>query len=344
MVLRVRSARCIQLSNGGSCIHSHCARPEHNALIDLQLLCRHRAKGDTNMPATASLLERKGPLSDKTERMVRWVAIVGLLVLRFPLLIVAAMLFPTYKSIAGMIFETGTYFLSAVLIWLERDRLSDFNIDGLALWIIILAKPVEVFLLPRMGFSNTPLAFPHIPALIVLSISAAQFLLFLVYRRTSLKIGRKSVLWYLAGIGIGLLTAAALSYPSSFSVEWPILSHKYALWPFVGMALQGLVYQTGYAAVSEEPLFRAFLWGYLQKSAIGPMWSWLLIALSFSLGHLYYVNSVPISFFVTVPVASLVLGFIAWKSRTIATSLAAHGTVNSVGFPFAVIVAQIRAM
>jgi membrane protease YdiL (CAAX protease family) len=50
------------------------------------------------------------------------------------------------------------------------------------------------------------------------------------------------------------------------------------------------------------------------------------------LAHLYYINTYPISFWVIVPVCSLVLGCLVWRSRTIASSMVAHATINALGF------------
>ncbi len=40
------------------------------------------------------------------------------------------------------------------------------------------------------------------------------------------------------------------------------------------------------------------------------------------LAHIYYVNRLPISFWIIVPVSTLVLGALAWRSKTISSSLA----------------------
>jgi membrane protease YdiL (CAAX protease family) len=101
-------------------------------------------------------------------------------------------------------------------------------------------------------------------------------------------------------------------------------------------------YQLGYAAVTEEPLFRGFLWGYLRKSGWKEIWIWLTQAGLFALGHIYYLNKAPLSFGIIVPVGALVMGLFAWRSRSIATSMAAHGAMNALGYTVGYIIAYYR--
>ncbi|WP_088187073.1 hypothetical protein [Desulfosporosinus sp. FKA] len=57
------------------------------------------------------------------------VLLVGLLFLRFPLVIGRAydvFLIPSKWIVP--VFQSGTYVMTAILIWLERKRLKDFNI------------------------------------------------------------------------------------------------------------------------------------------------------------------------------------------------------------------------
>ena len=97
-------------------------------------------------------------------------------------------------------------------------------------------------------------------------------------------------------------------------------------------ALYAFVYQLGMAAVSEEPLFRGFLWGHLRKLNWREIWIWLFQAGLFSLAHIYYLWSYPISFWLIVPFGGLVPGP-GWHGARvrIATSMATHGAMNGWG-------------
>ena len=95
----------------------------------------------------------------------------------------------------------------------------------------------------------------------------------------------------------------------------------------------------GYAAATEEPLFRGFLWGHLRLAGWREGWIWLFQALLFMLGHIYYLPQLPVSFWVIVPLGGLIQGLLVWKSRTIVASMAAHGLSNVLSITAARIIA-----
>ena len=50
----------------------------------------------------------------------------------------------------------------------------------------------------------------------------------------------------------------------------------------------------------------------------------------FWLAHIYLLGGSPITFWVSVPLGGLVVGVLAWRSRSIAVSMLAHGAANGV--------------
>ncbi|MDD5370609.1 MAG: CPBP family intramembrane metalloprotease [Anaerolineaceae bacterium] len=140
------------------------------------------------------------------------------------------------------------------------------------------------------------------------------------------------------------MTVLVTSYPESFEVP-PLDPTR---WTGSTLLIDNratflsIFYQLGYAAVSEEPIFRGFLWGYLRKSGYREVWIWLFIAGLFVLAHLNYLKTAPILFGFTVPLSALVLGWLAWRSRSNATSMVAHGVMNGLGYFLAFLVAAIR--
>ena len=92
--------------------------------------------------------------------------------------------------------------------------------------------------------------------------------------------------------------------------------------------------QLSTAAALEEPLFRGVLWGVLKDRGWKEVWILLFQALLFMLGHIYYLGSADLSFFVIVPVGAILLGLLAWKSRSIGTSMLFHGITNSLAGNF----------
>lgn len=268
--------------------------------------------------------------------------LAGLLILRLPLLGGVGYLSETPPDWLDPTFQVGTYILTAILIWWERDRLADFHIDGLAIVIIILFMPIQTIILAAWGMQRLPLAFPNLLSLVLWVVPLALALGLLTSRPKLPRLRAASFGWLGTGILVGIVTAVASGYPMSLQINksdlygMPELSTLPLTWTIA------FIYQIGYAAVSEEPLFRGFLWGYLRKFGWKDIWICLFQAGLFMLGHIYYVSRAPISFWILVPTSGLVLGLLAWRSRSIATSMAAHGTLNAIGYTIGYIIAFYR--
>lgn len=277
---------------------------------------------------------------EKQHKFIVWTLIVVLVILRIP--------FQGFFHVAGkydwvnMVWEIGTYFIVACLIYIERNQLIQYHIDALALYIIILFKPLETILSALMGFTEDPFSFPNIPAIILWIISISLLLALWRGKYQWEMISIKSIKWFGIGIFSGILVVILLGFPVSFqftgikSLSW---ENVYYL---LGQSIPGFFYQMGYAAVSEEPLFRAFLWGALIKAGWKNLWIWILQAGLFMIAHIYYINRAPISFWIYVPFGALFLGALVWKSKTISSSLAAHATTNALGAIIGVIIASLR--
>ena len=278
---------------------------------------------------------------DKHHQIVGWALLAGLLFLRLPFLGgIALFATPNWLDPA---FQIGTYLLTACLIWWERDRLVDFNIDKLALSIIIIFKPVQTIIPAIWKFNGQPLAFPSIPSLSFWIISLGLLFALWSSHAPLPKLSRLSWGWFGVGILVGFITILITAYPMSLQID---KSQLYGIPDTLALLLQAprdFFYQLGYAAVTEEPLFRAFLWGYLHKAGWKTIWIWLFQAGLFMLGHIYYITRLPFSFWFVVPAGALILGALVWRSKTISSSLAAHATVNALGSTIGYIIASLRA-
>ena len=230
----------------------------------------------------------------------------GLLFLRLPFLTVAAILLPDKASSATtavtILFDGGTYLLTAILIWWERERLREFWVD-LAGAITFLCQtfcfPLGIGLFWRMRRSHARFPAPAKG----------------VWR------------WALAGailaIACDLLVMALGINPAHprgpSSASFPDL-------------VVGIFFMMTNAAVWEEPLFRGFLWGYLRLAKWKNSWIWLFQAALFTLGHVYYLKSEAfIPWLIRMLLPSLLFGFIAWRARSIFASMVTHGTFNATG-------------
>lgn len=267
----------------------------------------------------------------KTHERISWTMLAGLLILRL-LLMTGVAYFASFLWLDPL-FELCTYVLTLGLIWWERDRLALFHIDALSIVIIIFLKPIQTlflgFLWITVQYDNI-LAFPRFPSLVIWIGAAVLFFVIRKKRPDLLKVQKTSWRWFGIGILVGVGQALLLGYPMSLQLDPGFQNYKPILFNELLPILPIFVYQLGYAAVTEEPLFRGFLWGHLRKAGWNEWGIWLFQALLFALGHIYYLPQMPISFWVIVPVGSLVLGLLAWKSRTIVSSMAAHGFVNAL--------------
>jgi len=247
-------------------------------------------------------------------------------------------------------FEIGTYLLVAIFLIWESHSLQEYHVNTLAIWMVILFKPLETIYQSVMTqFSSSmafPMAFPSFPSLFIWVIALGL----LVHFRSRLfqkeAVAPRDWKWVLIGGLAGLAAILITAYPFSFQIPPLNLPGGYSVSSVLVSSLaSGLAmvpYQIGYAAVSEEPVFRGFLWGTLRKSGWRDGWIWLFQAGLFLLAHLYYINTMPISFWIIVPVGGLVLGWLAWRSRSIATSMAAHGVMNGLAHTMGYLVAILR--
>lgn len=131
------------------------------------------------------------------------------------------------------------------------------------------------------------------------------------------------LLWFFISVIIGILTGILYGY---FIISpCPKSSDKASfIW-----AIFRFFNQLNNAAVLEELLFRGFIWGYLIKLKWKENWIWLLQAFLFMMGHICYLGSYDLAFFIGIPATALILGLLAWKSRSISTSMTAHALVNT---------------
>lgn len=149
-------------------------------------------------------------------------------------------------------------------------------------------------------------------------------------RAKSPKIKVKTFVWILIGIIAGIILALVLAIykENQYKGIRVPLSFSVIFIPFITRFMT----QITNAAIFEEPFFRGILWGYLRKKKWKEIYICLFQSGLFMLGHIYYINSIPFSFWIFVPLSGLVLGLLAWRSRSIATSMFAHGIINSLSY------------
>jgi membrane protease YdiL (CAAX protease family) len=188
---------------------------------------------------------------------------------------------------------------------------------------------METHILQYWKFDSL-LTFPKPFSLIIWSISILLILSLILGKYKFPKIHLNIIVWLIIGFISGIFTVLLIGYPGSLGIERSLL--PYSFQQFISsLSPQLFFYQAGYAAVSEEPLFRGFLWGYLRKIRISNFKILLIQAFLFMVGHIYRIKTDPISLFIVVPIGAIILGILAWRSKTISTSIVTHATVNAIG-------------
>lgn len=272
----------------------------------------------------------------KKEKHIFLLLLMGLLFLRFPFLILSRFIeIPLSKDVGTGVYRDGTYLITAMLIILKRDSLSDYNIDFCSLLIFMIA-PIARLLSEYLLMKNASLDMVHQGYWLQTVVSDLCFqiaisvclLIALIYYHPKLR--KRSIkdifLWLLIVVVVGICAGALTG--NLLSSQDP---EKIPNYPTILLSIRSFILQLGNAAVMEEPLFRGFLWGFLKNIHWKEHWIWLFQASLFMLGHIYFVGVSNYSFFIIVPIMALILGLLVWRSRSIGTSMIAHGLTNSIG-------------
>ncbi len=204
------------------------------------------------------------------------------------------------RDLANYLFFGWSFILVGIVIIVNRSDLQSLNIDQ-AFLMIFGAGSLTYWTYYRWPSGWIALLIP--------------FVLYILYKKREFKFvkmepaaGRITMIVVFAFL-LGLL----LKYDS--------LTIEKILW--VGH----LVATEVPLILIEEVIFRALLWEFL----INLNWSAPKIvglqALLFWLSHSYYITD-SFSFWITVPIASIILGIIAWRSKSITVSLFAHMFFN----------------
>jgi membrane protease YdiL (CAAX protease family) len=244
------------------------------------------------------------------------VMLIVLLLLRFPLLYLgAANIVP--EEISFIVYLCGTYLVTGVLIYQNRKNLAQYNITPVALFVFLLAP-----LAPIIAGND------YDPTLWARTILAALFaVLLFVKGKYRPSFASASVKKTLADAALTLLFCFVIPIAVHAIRGFPITDDPNAMSMYSGIPFNWF-YQLSSAAVSEEPLFRGFLWGYLRSKGLKNGWICLIQAGLFWVGHIYYIGT-GINFWIIHPLLALLLGLIVWKSKSITHSMVVHSSINT---------------
>lgn len=272
------------------------------------------------------------PLSSKLS-MIDHCLVVGMLTVR---LIEGVLRFvlpdqPQWADQVQWVYDAyyaSTYLLVALFIFRHRLALAHFHFTGLSIVLFIIAPVADPAVHALFGYplSQAPFFWPvgltlDIPTIIISLILAGA----LWIKRSEVCTGRDSSWW--------LILAVIIAMGVAFPVKWLTipanpLTIERTLTPGILAAM--LVSQLAKAAAMEEPVFRGILWGYL--SLRGWTWKRILIiqTILFWIPHISNLN-LPVLFWIWAPLYGLIFGLIAWRSRSIATTMLSHTVTNTIG-------------
>jgi membrane protease YdiL (CAAX protease family) len=177
--------------------------------------------------------------------------------------------------------------------------------------------------LPLMGQKPTPFEFPN-TLFWVFPLAACLLGLGIWKKRIVLpRLAPSEGVWFLAGASIGLLWFALEGIVYIHWLNFPVPAYQGPL------MLLAPVYQMGYAAVPEEMVFRAFLWGGLRKIGVPAFWVLMIQSVLFTAAHIHLLRTpAPAVYLGSVFLTAVILGLLVWRSRRISTGMACHAFGN----------------
>ncbi len=267
----------------------------------------------------------------KRQRQVTWIILILLLLLRIPFVIAIIQLMPIDNESGATFYELGTYLLTAFLIWWERNRLADFHIDTSTLVLIIFFRPLQTLILSHWGV-DTPLAFPRPSGLMLWAISIGLSFALWHSGYKPARLTPSALGWLSLGLFAGVLVSVLDNLKPIQSAFNNINTQPIHLLPLFTSTGLNLLYHLGFAPINEEPLFRGFLWGCLRQIKWKEGWILVFQAGLFTLAHVYFASQYPFMFWVFIPGAGLLFGFLTMRSRSISPGILAHGMINGSAY------------
>ena len=247
--------------------------------------------------------------------------LAALLVLRFPFLMAGNLLLDS--ELVMSIYLDGTYLCSALLIAHQRQRLTLSNITAEAVWLF-LAMPFASAAVNLTFYTWATGQGGHWSPVQMVTAAALGYYLWKTGDARLIRQEKHRFCVWMA-LTVAVAAGAAVLYDLPNSATPPVATARIT-------TLGALcIYQMGTAALAEEPLFRGFMWGTLRQLGCTDLVICFIQGALFAVGHLYYLFSAPYSFWVLVPTAALLLGVIAWRSRSILFSMIAHAILNGLG-------------
>ena len=243
------------------------------------------------------------------------ILLLFLLFLIFPCQLFVLVFFPSKPIWISDSLQLGMYGSFCILIWINRNSLIEYHIGKASIWVLILSGT-----LARVGaLSITNILFWVLGLFLIITYVRGSF---------HFDIQSLRLRWLIFSLFIGIGTPLTLNILQRLFV--PANSMIVKAWPGLLLGSVSFFVQIFYVVVYEEFFFRGFLWGYLEKRKWNPKWIILFQGALFWVAHLFNSSSKPFTFWVAIPIMGLILGYIAWRSRSVTNSMIIHAMYNTV--------------
>lgn len=207
------------------------------------------------------------------------------------------------------------YLYIAGLVWWKVENLSQFHLDQSSISAVIFFS----FFRTGLGIQNE-----EIYSWVILMVTLV-ILMGCVKNWHSIPKTRWS--W----VGISLL-CVILVIPISVVESLQYSAMKSAANP-VMILIEKIFDNLSFVTLIEEIMFRGILWKYLRNLGFREDTAFWGQAIVFWLFHAWKIVGTPISFFITIPMTTLAVSFLVYKSKQVFPSIVLHTLLNSL-IPF----------
>jgi membrane protease YdiL (CAAX protease family) len=221
----------------------------------------------------------------------------------------------------GATINLALYTICILLIINNRSNLLSYNINKSTIIILIIS-----------GFFQSITKFDSLSVILQLLFITDAIWLWVLYRK------KRLITQNLRGINIWSIIGVLLLFPLVFALIYihgnlpdsSVFSKLLSISTPKPSTL--LIFNFIYFLCTvgfEETVFRGFLWGYLREFKISEMEILFITSGIFWISHINYLSH-SWTFWIQLPIISLYLGFLAYKSKMSSPSIFAHAFYNTL--------------
>lgn len=268
----------------------------------------------TIKPAHINQLDEENSTIDQNKRNI-WLLIL-FFIIRIPVTFIIS-LNPerTHWQFVGL--YLAFFIVIAMFIWNNRRNLTAYHLDKSSLFIFLVVGA----LFRAKGVDN----------LITLALESIIFLCVVIFGVmllwSKIKFETFSIInkWNGLAILFGLVFAFFIVMVSKNTEIGPVFEQSLFVSAF--NYAKNILAEMGATVIIEEAVFRGFLWGTLRNYKWQENKILIFQAFMFWISHLDHWNS--LSMLVLLPIMSLLLGFLAKKSKSILPPIIVHAMYNA---------------